>query len=69
MKKRNLLLAKDYTLLADVEQQAHAHFMAVDCAMAVDFARPPELLKLSSSRSEVAKAHVSVRNGIAHAGR
>jgi hypothetical protein len=61
--KRNLLLAKDYTLLADIEQQAHAHFMAVDVA------RPPERLKLSSSRSEVTKAHTSVRNGIAHAGR
>jgi hypothetical protein len=24
MKKRYLLMAKDYTLLADVEQQAHA---------------------------------------------
>jgi hypothetical protein len=55
---------------SDPNTAGHTGFLTIDEArqMAVDFARLPELLKLSSARSEVAKAHISVRNAIAHAG-
>jgi hypothetical protein len=55
---------------SDPNTAGHTGFLTIDEArqMAVDFASLPELLKLSSARSEVAKAHISVRNAIAHAG-
>jgi hypothetical protein len=55
---------------SDPNTAGHTGFLTIDEArqMAVDFARLPELLKQSSAGSEVAKAHISVRNAIAHAG-
>src|SRR5262249_28585284 len=53
---------------SDPNTAGHTGFLTIGEArqMAADFARLPELLKLSSTRSEDAKARISVRNAIAH---
>jgi hypothetical protein len=55
---------------SDPNTAGHTGFLTIDEArqVALDFARLPELLKLSSAHSEVAKANLSVRKAIAHAG-